>query len=182
MRIGSPFTEYLTQEGDGFPTDQITNRLTPLPSPLAIGATWNPEYARQVGSVAGEELSALGINLLLGPSLDVNETPRTEGSGDLGVRSFGGDPFWVGEMARAYIRGVHEGSQDRIFRRKVLIERSNRYPGPNCDLVRCRTAVALFGKHFRGGYQYGGYRLPCPLLPGVFPGLVPSRRVGGYMS
>jgi beta-N-acetylhexosaminidase len=104
----------LSQEGDGFPTDQIINRLTPLPSQLAIGATWNPEFSKQVGAVAGKELSALGINLLLGPSLDVNETPRTEGSGDLGIRSFGGDPFWVGEMARAYITGVHEGSQDRI--------------------------------------------------------------------
>ncbi len=104
----------LSQEGDGFPTDQIINQLTPLPSQLAIGATWNPEFAKQVGAVNGEELSALGINLLLGPSLDVNETPRTEGSGDLGIRSFGGDPFWVGEMGRAYITGIHEGSDGRM--------------------------------------------------------------------
>ena len=104
----------LSQEGDGYPTDQIIDQLTPLPSQLAIGATWNPEFARQVGSVNGDELSALGFNLLLGPSLDVNETPRTEGSGDLGIRSFGGDPFWVGEMGRAYITGVHEGSDGRM--------------------------------------------------------------------
>jgi beta-N-acetylhexosaminidase len=104
----------LSQEGDGFPTDQIVNGLTPLPSQLAMGATWNPDLAREVGAVNGEELSTLGFNLLLGPSLDVNETPRTEGSGDLGIRSFGGDPFWVGEMGRAYISGVHEGSQNRI--------------------------------------------------------------------
>ncbi len=104
----------LSQEGDGFPTDQILDQLPPLPSQLAIGATWNPEFARQVGTVNGEELSAIGVNLLLGPSLDVNETPRTEGSGDLGIRSFGGDPFWVGEMGRAYISGIHEGSAGRM--------------------------------------------------------------------
>ena len=113
----------LSQEGDGFPTDQILNGLTPLPSQLSIGATWNPDFAREVGAVNGEELSALGINLLLGPSLDVNETPRTEGSGDLGIRSFGGDPFWVGEMGRAYISGVHDGSQNRI----VVV--SKHFPG-----------------------------------------------------
>ncbi|MFN2151988.1 MAG: glycoside hydrolase family 3 N-terminal domain-containing protein, partial [Anaerolineales bacterium] len=62
----------ISQEGDGYPTDQIVGQLTPLPSELAIGATWDPEYAQQVGKVAGEELSALGFNLLLGPSLDVN--------------------------------------------------------------------------------------------------------------
>ena len=113
----------ISQEGDGYPTDQIVGQLTPLPSELAIGATWDPEYAQQVGKVAGEELSALGFNLLLGPSLDVNEVPRTEGVGDLGVRTFGGDPYWVGEMGRAYITGVHQGS----FGRMAVV--SKHFPG-----------------------------------------------------
>ena len=104
----------ISQEGDGFPTDQMINQLTSLPSQLAIGATWDPEFSRQVGQVSGEELSTLGFNLIIGPSLDVNEFPRSEGVGDLGVRTFGGDPFWVGEMGRAYIAGVHEGSEGRM--------------------------------------------------------------------
>jgi beta-N-acetylhexosaminidase len=45
---------------------------------------------------------------------DVLETPQEKGIGDLGVRSFGGDPFWVGEMGRAYVTGVHNGSQGRM--------------------------------------------------------------------
>lgn len=104
----------LSQEGNGPPYDQIFNGLTKLPSLMAIGATWQPDLARQVGSIAGVELSALGINLLLGPSLDVLESPREVGTGDLGVRTFGGDPYWVGELGRAYISGVHEGSAGRI--------------------------------------------------------------------
>jgi beta-N-acetylhexosaminidase len=104
----------LSQEGDGAPYDQIINGLTPLPSQMAIGATWQPDLARQVGAVLGKELSSLGINLLLGPSLDVLDTPHTQGAGDLGIRTFGGDPFWVGEMGRAYISGVHEGSANKI--------------------------------------------------------------------
>ncbi len=102
------------QGGDSAPYDQILSGLTPLPSQLSIGATWNPEFAHQVGAIAGEELSTLGINLLFGPSLDVLESPRSEGEGDLNVRVFGGDPFWVGEMGSAYIAGIHEGSQNRI--------------------------------------------------------------------
>jgi beta-N-acetylhexosaminidase len=104
----------LSQEGDGAPYDQIINGLTPLPSQMAIGATWQPDLARQVGAVLGKELSSLGINLLLGPSLDVLDTPHTQGAGDLGIRTFGGDPFWVGEMGRAYVSGVHEGSANKI--------------------------------------------------------------------
>lgn len=104
----------ISQEGDGTPHDQILSGLTPLPNPMAIGATWNPELAQQVGAVLGTELSALGFNLYLGPSLDVVETPNPSARFDLGTRVFGGDPFWVGEMGRAYISGVHTGSNHRM--------------------------------------------------------------------
>jgi beta-N-acetylhexosaminidase len=104
----------ISQEGDGAPYDQILSGLTPLPNPMAIGATWNTDLARQVGAVLGDELSALGINLYLGPSLDVVEAPDPSAQFDLGSRVFGGDPFWVGEMGRAYISGLHEGSDNRM--------------------------------------------------------------------
>jgi beta-N-acetylhexosaminidase len=113
----------ISQEGNSASYDQIFNGLTSLPSQMAIGATWQPELAHQAGVVAGGELSALGVNFLLGPSLDVLDSPREQGEGDLGVRSFGGDPFWVGEMGQAYITGVHEGSSGRI----ALI--SKHFPG-----------------------------------------------------
>ncbi|MBK9778842.1 MAG: hypothetical protein IPP55_02140 [Anaerolineales bacterium] len=104
----------VSQEGDGYPTDQILDGLTPLPSEMAIGATWNTDLAEEVGGVRGSEISSLGINLFLGPSLDVLETPAESG-GDLGTRVFGGDPFWVGEMGRAYVRGLHTGSAGRML-------------------------------------------------------------------
>jgi beta-N-acetylhexosaminidase len=104
----------VSQEGNGPPYDQIINGVTPLPSNMALGATWKPELASEVGSVLGSELSALGFNLLIGPSLDVLENPRQQGTGDLGVRTFGGDPYWVGEMGRALVSGIHSGSGNRI--------------------------------------------------------------------
>jgi len=104
----------ISQEGDGAPHDQILSGLTPLPNPMAIGATWQTALAQQVGAVAGSELSALGFNLYLGPSLDVVETPNPLAQNDLGPRVFGGDPFWVGEMGRAYISGLHSGSDGRM--------------------------------------------------------------------
>lgn len=98
-------------EGDGYPFTQLINGFTPVPNNMAIGATWKPEHAYAVGRIVGQELAAVGVNMLLGPSLDVLEKPRPAGRGDLGTRSFGGDPFWVGEMGQAYIRGVHVGSR-----------------------------------------------------------------------
>ncbi|MBN1537871.1 MAG: glycoside hydrolase family 3 protein [Anaerolineales bacterium] len=104
----------ISQEGDGPPHDQILSNITVLPDEMAIGATWNLDLARQVGVVQGRELSSLGFNLLLGPALDVLESPQPEGVLDLGTRLFGGDPFWVGEMGKAYISGVHEGSNNKM--------------------------------------------------------------------
>ncbi|MCS7283411.1 MAG: glycoside hydrolase family 3 N-terminal domain-containing protein [Anaerolineae bacterium] len=86
----------------------------PLPSPMALGATWNPAYAETVGQILGEELRALGINMFLGPPLDVVDTPRPGAPTDLGIASFGGDPFWVGQMGKAYIRGIHTGSGGQV--------------------------------------------------------------------
>ncbi len=104
----------ISQEGDGYPYDQILSGVTPLPSQMALGATWSIDLSRQVGNVLGKELAGLGFNLLLGPSLDVLEAPSSDSGGDLGIRTFGGDPFWVGALGQAYIAGVHEGSNGKL--------------------------------------------------------------------
>ncbi|HBY98842.1 MAG TPA: hypothetical protein DEP84_33665 [Chloroflexi bacterium] len=111
---GIPLLIAVDHEGDGYPYSRITGGVTPLASPMAIGATWDPALAEATGYAAGLELAAMGINMLLGPSVDVLHDPRPSSKGDLGVRTFGGDPFWVGRMGRAYIRGIHEGSQGRV--------------------------------------------------------------------
>jgi beta-N-acetylhexosaminidase len=104
----------IQHEGDGYPFTAIRSGLTELPDAMAIGATWDPAQAEAIGRIAGEELAALGVNLLLGPSLDVLDTPRPQGTGDLGTRVFGGDPYWVGVLGQAYIRGVHAGAGKRL--------------------------------------------------------------------
>lgn len=98
------------QLGDGYPTTALRRNFTPIPSQLALGSTWNPTLVRNVGAIVGRELNAVGVNLLLGPSLDVTNQPRTDPVGALGVHTFGGDPYWVGKMGSAYIAGLHEGS------------------------------------------------------------------------
>lgn len=104
----------MSQEGDSYPNDQLFNGVTALPSLMSIGATWNPTLARQVGVVMGREMEALGVNLYLGPSLDVLDLPQMESGDNLGVRTFGGDPYWVSKMGQAYIAGLHAGSSQRL--------------------------------------------------------------------
>ena len=113
-RNSVPLLVAISQDGDSTPNDQIINGMTPLADEMAIGASWNTANAESTGKILGKELTALGFNLLLGPSLDVLDSTRTVDSEDLGVKTFGGDPYWVGEMGKAYIKGLHEGGGSQI--------------------------------------------------------------------
>ena len=114
----------IEQEGDGYPTDQILSGVTSMPSAMSLGATWRPELAQQIGEIQGKELSALGFNLYLGPSMDVLDTPNPAARSDISTHAFGGDPYWVGEMGSAFISGLHTGSDGRML---VI---AKHFPGP----------------------------------------------------
>lgn len=130
----------LQQDGDGFPHTSLRGGVTELPSAMAIGATWDLEHAYAVGRMTGGELAALGVNMLLGPNLDVLQRPRPDVSGDVGVGSFGGDPFWVGRMGQAYIRGVHEGSAG------LVVTVVKQFPGLGSSDRRASEEVATVQK------------------------------------
>jgi len=104
----------ISQDGDGYPYDQMLDGLSPQPNPMALGATWDPGLAKSAGELLGMELASLGINLLLGPSLDILDDPNPQNSGSIGVQSFGGDPYWVSLMAQSYIEGIHAGSNNKV--------------------------------------------------------------------
>jgi beta-N-acetylhexosaminidase len=104
----------VNQDGNGYPHSSLRSGFTPLPSSMALGATWNTEDAAAAGHIVGSELAAVGVNLLLGPALDVLDMPRPDPQTTLGVRSLGGNSFWVGRLGRAYIAGIHEGSEGRV--------------------------------------------------------------------
>jgi beta-N-acetylhexosaminidase len=110
-----PLFSGISQDGDGYPNDQILGGLTPLPDLMALGATWDASLAEKVGAVAGQELSSIGFNLYFGPSLDVLESPEATLLNGLDANVFGGDPYWVGVMGSAYINGLHTGSNGRML-------------------------------------------------------------------
>lgn len=100
-----------SRAADGIPPEGFTD----LPSPMAVGATWNPTNAEAVGTIIGRELHAVGVNMLLDPALDVLTTPQYGLPSNLDTAAFGGDPYWVGQMGRAFTRGVHTGSNGSLL-------------------------------------------------------------------
>lgn len=104
----------VVQVGDDLPMTALRRGFTPLPSPMALGASWNRAQVAEVGSVVGRELQAVGFNMLLGPSLDVFNPQGLDKANSLGIATFGGNPYWVGQLGRGYIEGVHTGSDGRV--------------------------------------------------------------------
>lgn len=86
------------------------NGFTPLPSQMTLGATWDPTFAGAMGTILGQELQAVGINLLLGPDLDIMKQVPPLPAGLSATAAFGGDGWWAGQHGRAFIQGVQDGS------------------------------------------------------------------------
>ena len=110
-----PLFVSIDHEGDDRPLTRLRNRFTPMPSQMAIGATWDETQAEAVGCTVGKELAAVGVNMLLGPVADVLDKPRSGERGDMGVRVFGGNAAWVAKLSRAYVRGVHDCGSGRVL-------------------------------------------------------------------
>ena len=110
-----PLFTGVEQLGDDLSVTSLRRGFTALPNQMTLGAAWDPQQARDIGQIVGSELSAVGVNLLFGPSLDMLVQPRPESVGSLGVHVYGGDPYWVSEMGRSYITGIHEGSNAQLL-------------------------------------------------------------------
>lgn len=75
---------------------------TQMPCPLALGATWDPDLVEAVADVIRRQTRAVGGHQGLAPVADVVRDPRWGRVEEC----FGEDPFLVGTMVTAYVRGL----------------------------------------------------------------------------
>ncbi len=75
---------------------------TCFPTASSMASSWDPELIRAVGKALGEECIALGVNVLLGPGVNMKRSPL----GGRNFEYFSEDPFLAGRMAVDFIRGV----------------------------------------------------------------------------
>ncbi|MGW2095383.1 beta-xylosidase/alpha-l-arabinosidase [Promicromonospora sukumoe] len=73
-----------------------------FPTPLAWGASFDPELVEEMGRLIGESMRELGIHQGLAPVLDVVRDPRW-GRVD---ECIGEDPYLVGTVGTSYVRGM----------------------------------------------------------------------------
>jgi len=83
-----------------------TYRATCFPSGSAIASSWDTELIGEIGRRLAGECKELGINMLLGPGMNIHRHPLTARN----FEYYSEDPVLTGEMASAIVSSVqHEG-------------------------------------------------------------------------
>jgi len=75
---------------------------TCFPTAVALASSWDVELVREVGAALGAEAAALGVDVLLGPGVNIKRTPL----GGRNFEYFSEDPYLAGELAVAWIDGL----------------------------------------------------------------------------
>lgn len=79
---------------------------TCFPTAATIANSWDEKLGEEIGIALGKEASTLGVDILLGPGLNMKRSPLCGRN----FEYFSEDPYLAGKLAAGYIRGIQ--SQD----------------------------------------------------------------------
>jgi beta-glucosidase len=75
---------------------------TAFPSGIAVAATWDPATAQAVGQALGQEVRAIGRDMILGPTVNIQRVPLWGRN----FEGYGEDPYLAARIGVGYIKGV----------------------------------------------------------------------------
>ncbi|HEX7855192.1 MAG TPA: glycoside hydrolase family 3 C-terminal domain-containing protein [Sphingobium sp.] len=125
-RLGIPDISYVDSAAGPHVKDK---NATPLPSPIAVAASWDMALAYDVGQHIATEVRTLGFNAGLGGGINLTREPR-------GGRTFeylGEDPLLAGKMLSARLKGTAAGGILSVAKHYALNDQeTNRF---NADAI-----------------------------------------------
>ena len=124
---------------------------TSFPSGVAMAATWDTDLVEREGHAIGQEVKALGRDMILGPTVNINRVPLWGRN----FEGYGEDPYLAGRLAIAYIKGVqgegvipsvkHFAANNQEFERHRMDEH-----------IDARTLHEIYFPAFKAAVQEGG--------------------------
>ncbi len=108
-RLGIPHTVladgpaglHISESRPGDPNSYYT---TALPIGSLISSSWNPDMAYAMGDVAGKECIEYGVDVILGPGLNLMRNPMCGRN----FEYYSEDPVLSGKIAAGYVNGVED--------------------------------------------------------------------------
>ena len=98
---------------------------------MALTATGDPENAREMARIHGEDMALSGINVDFAPVMDVNDNAANP---IIGVRSFGDDAGNVSEYGVAFMEGLKDSG---------ILTALKHFPGHGNTAVNSHTGLPL---------------------------------------
>ena len=124
---------------------------TSFPSGVAMAATWDPELVQREGQAIGQEVKALGRDMILGPTVNINRVPLWGRN----FEGYGEDPYLTSQLGVAYIKGVQ--SEGVIPSVKHFAANNEEFERHRIDAhVDERTMHEIYLPAFKAAVQEGG--------------------------
>lgn len=135
----------------GLPGSPLKVHSTSFPSGVAMAATWDPELVQREGQAIGQEVKALGRDMILGPTVNINRQPLWGRN----FEGYGEDPYLAARLGVAYVKGVegegvipsvkHFAANNQEFERHRIDEQ-----------VDARTLHEIYLPAFKAAVQEAG--------------------------
>ena len=105
-RLGVPQL-WLSDGPHGLRVDKVgdltdAEPATCFPTAVGLGSSWNPALLKRVGEALGREAAALGVDVILGPGMNIKRSPLCGRN----FEYFSEDPHVTGVLASALVYGM----------------------------------------------------------------------------
>ncbi|MBO7401730.1 MAG: glycoside hydrolase family 3 C-terminal domain-containing protein [Lachnospiraceae bacterium] len=124
---------------------------TCFPTAATVASSWDKELAVEIGEALGQEANAQGVNVLLGPGLNIKRSPLCGRN----FEYFSEDPYLAGKMAAGYIKGIQKKGVYACPKHFAVNSREYRRMAMNA-VVDERTLREIYLTAFEIAVQEGG--------------------------
>lgn len=93
-----------------------------IPCGMSLAATWDAALVEKVGTVLGDETRHKGCQVLLAPTMNLSRSPL----GGRNFEGYGEDPFLIGAMSTAIIRGIQSQGVGACMKHFILNDTETR--------------------------------------------------------
>ena len=104
------------------PRGKETVPATCFPTASLLGATWDHEVIRRVGEAVGREARSAGVDVLLGPGVNIKRSPLCGRN----FEYFSEDPFLSGAAGAAWIEGAQSAGVDACVKHFAVNNQEHR--------------------------------------------------------
>ena len=111
--------------------------------------SWDRNLCTEAGRALGEEAMAMGVNILLGPGMNIKRNPLCGRN----FEYFSEDPYLAGKMAASYVNGIQSTGVCSCIKHFAVNSQEERRMAMNAvvderTLHEIRLVIRLFGLSF----------------------------------